>query len=44
MMPSFLPGELDDVVVHRLQAGGGGGGEGVGLEVAFGGFGGEVVA
>ena len=42
-MPSFLPGISHDVVGHRLETGGGGGGEGVGYEVAFGGFGGEVL-
>ncbi len=36
-------GIFDDEVVHRLEAGGCIGGEGVGLEVALGGFGGEVL-
>ena len=39
----FFAGEADDVVVHRLETGGGAGGEGVGFEVALGGFGGEVL-
>ena len=43
MTPSFLPGIFDDVVAHRLEAGGCAGGEGVGFEVALGGFGGEVL-
>ena len=39
----FLAGEFDDVVAHRLETGGSAGGEGVGFEVALGGFGGEVL-
>ena len=39
----LLAGEFDDVVAHRLRAGGGVGGELVGFEVALGGFGLEVV-
>ena len=39
----FFAGIFDDEVAHRLQAGGRAGGEGVGLEVALGGFGGEVL-
>jgi len=39
----FFAGESDDVIAHRLEAGGGAGGEGVGFEVALGGFWGEVL-
>src|SRR5271155_5750085 len=39
----FFARIFDDVVGHRLKTGGGGGGEGVGDEVALGGFGGEVL-
>ena len=39
----LFAGEADDVVAHRLEAGGSVGGEAVGLEVALGGFGGEVL-
>ena len=39
----FFAGVPDDVVAHRLEAGGSAGGEGVGFEVALGGFGGEVL-
>ncbi len=42
MMPSFLPGNFDDVVAHRLRADGRVGGELVGLEVALRGLGLEV--
>jgi len=37
-----FPGEFDDDVVHRLDAGGGGGGEGVDVEAVCGGFRREV--
>ena len=39
----LLAGEFRDVVAHRLRAGGGVGGELVGLKVAPGGFGPEVL-
>ena len=39
----FLAGVFDDVVVHRLEAEGSAGGEGIGFEIALGGFGGEVL-
>ena len=39
----FFAGILDDVVAHGLDAGRGAGGEVVGLEVALGGFGLEVL-
>jgi len=42
-MPSFFAGEFNDVVAHRLEAGGSAGGEGVSFEVALGGFGSEVL-
>ena len=39
----FFAGVSDDVVAHGLETGGSAGGEGVGFEVALGGFGGEVL-